>query len=56
MLPSCNDYFSLSLSLLTGVICFKYTPVFGLLMRVCNRKYTVRVILHKETAIYYKLF
>ena len=28
------DYFRLSLSLLTEVISFKYTPVFGLLMRV----------------------
>ena len=42
------------LPLLMGVICFKYTPVFGLLMRVCNRKGTGRVFQHKETAMYYK--
>ena len=39
--------------LLTGVICFRHIPVFGLLMRVCNPKGTVRVF-HKEKAIYYK--
>ena len=51
---SCADYFCLPLPLLMGVICFKYTPAFGLLMRVCNRKGTGRVFLHKETAMYYK--
>ena len=56
-LPSCVDYFFfLSLSLLTGVIGFKLTPVLSLFIRVCNRKGTVRVFLHKETEIYYKKF
>ena len=52
--PSCADQFCLLFPLLTGVICFKHTSVFGLLKTVCNPKCTVRVFVHKETAIYYK--
>ena len=54
ILFSCVYYFCLSLSLLTAVIRFKRTPDFGIFMRVCNPKCTVRVFLHTETTAYYK--
>ena len=56
ILPSFADGFYSSFSLLTRVIYLKHTPVFGLLMRVCNTKGTLRVLLQKETAIYWKQF
>ena len=46
ILLSCADYFCLLLSLLTGVICFRLTPFFDLLIRVY--KGTVGVFLHNE--------
>ena len=54
ILSSCVDYFCLSLPLLTGVTHFNHTSVFGLLIRICNRKGTERMFLRTETVIYCK--
>lgn len=52
--PSSADNFCLPLSLVTGVMCVKHISVIPLLMRVCNPKGNVSVLLDKEAPIHYK--